>query len=131
MERWLQFVEWPDDKSQEEAARVLLRARGEFVKARAGLLLDQDAEKIVRATSTLSIDSDRYRGMLIDRRQMVAQAQLGTNPQTVLDLAQQIKETKESILRQIQAVITDARSVLDRRYGSQPTSMQPAASAPS
>src|SRR5260370_29858663 len=95
LDRWLVFVDWPDARSLEEAAGVLTRAIGEFVKARAGLLLDRDAEPIVRETSTLSLDADRYRGLLIERREFVAAGQAGGDPQLVADLSVGIRDLKQ------------------------------------
>ena len=121
VERWLNVAKWEDVPSQEKAALILDRAIGGFVKARAGLLLDKEGERIVRATADLSRDVDRYRYQLTERQELRRAAQPGTDPQLVLDVTEEINNLHQEILRKVQQVITDARKVLDRQFGPSET----------
>ena len=118
LERWLFLIDFLDAESQQEAQRVLIRATGDFVKARAGLLLDQEGERIVRLTAELSRDAERYRAGLVLHQQLVqAAVPGGGGGEAVTEHSEQLRIERESMTRRIQQVIDEARAALDRMGG--------------
>jgi hypothetical protein len=86
---------------------VLLRASGDFVKAGAGLLLDQEGESIVRMTAQLSRDADRYSQMLMMRRQLMATAQATHTDAEVTEHATQLQALRDDWLGGSRGLLTD------------------------
>lgn len=117
LERVMLLLQWGRDHRKSEREDLEQSARRRYEKARAGLALDPDGQKLEEAFVRLSDDIARYESMLESQRALV-EARVG---EQAIDHAAKVEEQRKLVLDGIDDTIKQVGDVLTEIARPEPT----------